>query len=107
MSPRVISRTIGALVVATAVYYVVWGGEYSALDLLRIEERQEEARLRLAEARVEVDSLRALATALERDPATIEAVARERFGMIRKGELLYRFVSDAEAPRAAEAAAPK
>jgi cell division protein FtsB len=38
----------------------------------------------------EIDSLTAWAAALESDSATQERVARERFGMIRNGEILYR-----------------
>jgi hypothetical protein len=33
-----------------------------------------------------------LAGKLESDDAAIERIARERFGMIREGEILYRFV---------------
>ena len=39
-----------------------------------------------------VDSLEHDATAIERDLRVQERVARERFGMIRPGELLYRLV---------------
>jgi cell division protein FtsB len=78
--------------VAVSLYYAVLGGEYSAFDLLRLGQMQEREQAALEVARVEVDSLRARATLLESDPATIERVARERFGMVRDGELLYRFV---------------
>jgi cell division protein FtsB len=85
-------RLLLAGVAALAGYYAVWGGEYSAWDLVRIGESRREAEAALQATRREVDSLRALATKLEGDPATIERIARERFGMIREGELLYRFV---------------
>ena len=39
-----------------------------------------------------VDSLERAAVAIEHDPRTQERVARERFGMLRKGEFLYRLV---------------
>jgi cell division protein FtsB len=39
-----------------------------------------------------VDSLRRVVNALENDPATQERVAREQFGMIRDGEILYRII---------------
>jgi cell division protein FtsB len=92
-SPRSLGRTLlGLVLLAIAVYYAVWGGEYSFFDLRRIAERQEAEAVRIDLARAQVDSLRELATRLESDPATIEAVARERFGMIRGGEVLYRFV---------------
>jgi hypothetical protein len=43
-----------------------------------------------------VDSLERLARAIERDPRVQERVARERFGMLRKGEFLYRLVPTIE-----------
>jgi cell division protein FtsB len=83
---------LAAAVLAAALYYAAFGGEYSAFDLLRLKRDRREAETRLARTRREVDSLKAQALKLERDPATIERVARERFGMIRDGETLYRFV---------------
>jgi cell division protein FtsB len=50
-----------------------------------------------------VDSLEARADSLQSDSATIERIARERYGMIRPGERLYRFVQpDSAAPDSAE-----
>jgi cell division protein FtsB len=83
---------LAAAVLAAALYYAAFGGEYSAFDLLRLKRDRHDAETRLARTRREVDSLKAQALKLERDPATIERVARERFGMIREGETLYRFV---------------
>jgi cell division protein FtsB len=55
--------------------------------------RNERARedMRVEEARAEVDRLRARRDSLLHDSATIERVARERYGLIRDGERLYRF----------------
>jgi cell division protein FtsB len=57
---------------------------------LRDEAQQEGAEV----ARLEhvVDSLERAAKAIETDPRTQERVARESFGMIRKGEYLFRLV---------------
>jgi len=85
-------RAVPATLVAIAVYYAVWGGEYSLFDLRTLSMRLQAAEVELAELRRQVDSLRVVEEALENDPETIEAVAREQFGMIRDGELLYRFV---------------
>ncbi|MFP5353909.1 MAG: FtsB family cell division protein [Gemmatimonadota bacterium] len=88
-----------AILLAVAVYYAGWGGEYSAFEIQRLKGQRADAATALEASRAEVDSLRALQERLDRDPATIEAVARERFGMIREGELLYRFVPvEAEKP---------
>jgi cell division protein FtsB len=100
---RITVRAVGATLFGVALYYALWGGEYSAFDLLRLSERQRAETARLEETRQQADSLIALASALENDPVAIEKVARERFGMIREGELLYRFVeldSVAEQPAA-------
>jgi cell division protein FtsB len=45
----------------------------------------------LAEAEAEVARLRARVDSLEHDSATIERIAREKWGMIRPGERVYRF----------------
>ena len=96
--------TTGFLVVIG--YYAAWAGEYSAFDLLRLAEQQrvEQAALEIAET--EVDSLRLFVEALESDPFTIEKVARERFGMIREGETLYRFVETGEVAAESSGAPP-
>ena len=83
---------LAGAVLAVALYYAALGGEYSALDLLRLRRDRRTAEAELSRTRHEVDSLKVQAGRLERDPATIERVARERFGMIREGETLYRFV---------------
>lgn len=95
---------IGSLFLA-AVYYAVFGGEYSVFELRATRADVEVTRERLAEVEARIDSLRAWADSLENDPATIERVAREDFGMIRDGETLYRFV-EAD-PDGREADAPE
>jgi cell division protein FtsB len=105
LSPRVGRRLLMAGVLAMAGYYALWGGEYSAFHLVRLKREKREAEVRLAQTRAQVDSLRAFAGKLETEDAEVERIARERFGMIRDGELLYRFVPvDSAAPApAAEA----
>jgi cell division protein FtsB len=90
-----IRLAVGVLLLGAAAYFAVFGGEYSVFELrtVRAEARLEAARL--DSARAERDRLRARADSLERDSATIERVARERFGLIRPGERLYRFAERA------------
>jgi cell division protein FtsB len=92
-------KAVPALLIAVAVYYAVWGGEYSVFDVRTMTHRQRAAEAELLELEREVDSLEATEELLENDPATIEAVARERFGMVRDGELLYRFIEVDSASR--------
>lgn len=87
--------------VCLAAYYALFGGEYSVFETHGVRTETERARTELAQLGVETDSLAARADALENDPRTLETVARENFGMIRKGEILYRF-----ADRGAEDDAP-
>jgi cell division protein FtsB len=82
--------TLAALLFA--LYFGIQGGEYGTTDLLalRRQEAAEEAQvIRLHQV---VDSLTREANAIEHDLRVQERVARERFGMIRRGELLYRLV---------------
>ena len=108
LSSRATRRLLLGAVGAVAVYYGVWGGEYSAFHLRQLRAERVEKAAELAESREAVDSLRAYAALLEKDDATLERVARERFGMIREGETLYRFfdAEPEEAPTARVAAAP-
>jgi cell division protein FtsB len=80
------------VIVLGMVAFAAEGGEYGTLDLLRMRSqvrREQEAIVRL---RAEVDSLARVEKALTGDPATQERVAREVYGMIRPGEMLYQVV---------------
>jgi cell division protein FtsB len=83
---------VWCLLLLVAGYYSLFGGEYSAPDLRTMRER-------IAATEREADRLEGEAAALARevarlesDPILLERLARERFGMIRDGERLYRFV---------------
>jgi len=69
-----------------------WGGEYGTADWITIRRQLADERAAVAALRVELDSLAKLAHDLETNPAVQERVAREQFGMIRDGEVLYRVV---------------
>jgi len=77
---------------AAAVYYLVFGGPYSVFDLRALEQEEVRAQRRLDSLRTVADSLELRADSLENDSFAIERTARERYGMIRDGERLIRFV---------------
>lgn len=74
------------------VVLAAWGGEYGTADWITIRRQLADERAAVAALRVELDSLTKLAHDLETNPAVQERVAREQFGMIRDGEVLYRVV---------------
>ena len=86
-----------SLVLLAALAFAVQGGEYGTTDIF--DQRTRRARLQASvdSLRAEVDSLRRYRAAIETDPAVQERIAREEFGMIRPGELLYRFVEPDDA----------
>ena len=75
-----------------ALYFAFQGGEYGTLDLRELTKEVAEESTSVAQLHRVVDSLERLATAIEKDPRMQERVARERFGMLRPGEFLYRLV---------------
>ena len=86
------ARWAALAALAFALYFAVQGGEYGTTDLLHLRREEEMERSKVLGLRQMVDSLARAATAIERDPRVQERVAREQFGMLRKGEFLVRIV---------------
>jgi cell division protein FtsB len=86
------TRITGVAGAVALLALAAWGGEYSTADWITIRRQLQEERAKVAELRIEIDSLAKLAHDLETNPAVQERVAREQFGMIRNGEVLYRIV---------------
>ncbi len=74
------------------VSVAVFAGEYGTIDWLTVRSQLADQREAVTVLRAELDSLARIARALETDPAAQERAAREGFGMIRDGEILYRIV---------------
>ena len=62
---------------------------------MELEQVEEE----LTRKRQQIDSLLALVDSVESDLSMLERIARERFGMIRDGETLYRFAEPSNSVR--------
>ena len=82
--------------IGLSLYFALFGGEYSVFEVGRVRAEKAELQERLAEFERVNEFLRAWANALESDSATIERLARERYGMIRPGEVLYRITGPAD-----------
>jgi len=87
-----VKRFLLPILIGLAVYYALFGGEYSLFELREARKQVVAQDRELALLRREVDSMRAWVDSLLNDSATLERLARERFGMIREGEILYRMV---------------
>jgi len=83
---------LGGILLAGAVYFGLFGGEYSMLELRQVRHERQLEEERLQRERAELPLLRARRDSLATDSATLERVARDHFGLIREGERLYRFV---------------
>ncbi len=66
------------------------GGEYSTGDWRTLRDNVATERAVATRLQIDIASLRREADALESDPAAQERAARERFGMLRPGEIMYR-----------------
>ena len=86
-----LKRMVVPAVIGLALYFALFGGEYSLLESRAIRAGAREDAVELADLESRIDSLSAWADSLESDSSALERLARERYGMIRDGEVLYRF----------------
>ena len=82
---------IGAVVVAVA-YFAVEGGEWGTVALLRQRSHARALTDTVAALTRVVDSLERHKHSVQTDPAVQERIAREQFGYVRHGEVVYRVV---------------
>ena len=61
---------------------------------VKLEQRRTEMIEKVRQSEEETKQLQAQAKALEGDKKTIEKVAREKYGMVREGEKVYRVKKD-------------
>jgi cell division protein FtsB len=88
-------RWLALVVLALAALFAWQGGTYSSSDYTAVQVESRELRRVLDSLRIEVDSLRAFRDSLADDPRVVERIARERFGMIRPGEIVVTILTEA------------
>ncbi len=91
-----VKRLVLPALIALSVYFALFGGEYSVFEVRRVRSENLDLEQRLTELRWTNDSLQTWAESLETDSATIERLAREKYGMIRSGEVLYRITAPSD-----------
>ena len=79
-------------VIAVAIVFALQGGQYSTLDLLNQGSQKKHLQSSIDSLKKEVDSLRAYKKALSSDAKLQERIARERWGMVKDGEIVYKIV---------------
>jgi cell division protein FtsB len=79
-----------ALVLAT---YLLFDNK-GVIARVRLESQKKELEQKIVQAEAETRALQAQIKALEGDKKTIEKIAREKYGMARDGETVYRVKKD-------------
>ncbi|MBN1306879.1 MAG: septum formation initiator family protein [Chitinispirillaceae bacterium] len=83
---------LGALFLGVTIAVV--SGDQGLMTFYRTWRRMQRLRIELADSLRTVDSLSVEAGRLNDDTAYIERIAREKFGMARKNETIYKFVEE-------------
>jgi cell division protein FtsB len=92
-----VKRILWILLIATALFFALQGGEYSSRDLYLLKVRSETIQHDVDSLQRELDSLTRYLRAVKTDSTTQERIAREEFGMVRGSkEMLYRFGETAD-----------
>ncbi len=85
-----LSRTLFLAVLALAAYYALFGGPYSVIEMRAAARERDQLQLRVDSLHEVNERLTARVDSLENDPTVLERVAREEFGMVKPGEVIYR-----------------
>lgn len=91
--------------VAAVAYFAIEGGEWGTVALLRQRSHTRALTDSVQALTRVVDSLERHKRAVQTDPAVQERIAREQFGYVRHGEVVYRVV-DPVAPDSARRSKP-
>ncbi|HUL43284.1 MAG TPA: septum formation initiator family protein [Bacteroidota bacterium] len=78
------------LLVAVPVFSFVTFSNKGIIQHLALESRKHEMQEKIMKEQEEQQRLQAQSKALENDPKAIEKVAREKYGMAREGETVYK-----------------
>ena len=83
-------RLLATVGIIGGLAFGVAGGEYATWDWWQLRQEMRAEQAAVDSLRAEIDSLAIEVRLLERDPATQERVARERYGMLRPGEIMFQ-----------------
>lgn len=83
-------RAMIGLVVGVPIAIFVLFGNRGVVQRFRLQAQKTEIEQKILEAEAENRKLQAESKALDGDKKAIEKVAREKYGMIREGETVYK-----------------
>jgi cell division protein FtsB len=83
-------RLMVGLVLGLPLLLFVLFGNRGVVQRVRLQAQKSQLEQKIREAEAEAKRLQAESRALEGDRKTIEKVAREKYGMVREGETVYR-----------------
>jgi cell division protein FtsB len=93
-------RWVALVILLLALVFGMVGGEYSIFDLRTMEREAAREQDSVAVLTRAVDSLDEELEAILTDPAVQERIAREKWGMLRDGEFVFRVQRDSVPGRA-------
>ncbi|MGH7469166.1 MAG: FtsB family cell division protein [Longimicrobiales bacterium] len=88
---------LAAVFILGAAYYALFGGDHGYFEVRRLARQRAQEQVRLQALQRELKQLQSRTDSLLKDPIALERLAREKYGLIRAGERLYRFVDSAGA----------
>lgn len=91
ISQRRIIIFISALLFAILLFYL-FAGPYGIVNMIRINSEKKGLEKKLVDLVIERDTLVSTIKSLKTDTKAIEKIARERYGMAKKGEQVYKIV---------------
>jgi cell division protein FtsB len=83
-------RAMLSLAVGLPILLYVIFGSHGLLQRVRLQQEKADLQAKIRNVQAENKSLEAQSKALDSDKKAIEKVAREKYGMVREGETVYK-----------------
>jgi len=83
-------RTVFGVLVGGPLLVVLLFGKHGVLQRFRLQNQKADLEARIQQAEMETKQLQAESRALDSDKKALEKVAREKYGMSREGETVYK-----------------
>jgi cell division protein FtsB len=88
-------KTILLIILSAVIIYFIFGGDTSVLALYRSHKQVQERSQELVRLHASIDSLKIVIGRLKNDSAYIEGLARQKLGMAKPNETVYKFSREA------------